>query len=104
VLRLGGADTVQNIGQQVYTFKNDVTFPGLGDGRRVLKTGVRLARVNYDVQKYQSGNPLFRFLPEVSFAFPAKRSTARVTRISPTTPRSTGCTCKTTGRSRAAGR
>jgi outer membrane receptor protein involved in Fe transport len=72
VIRLGGADTAQNIGQQVYTFKNDVTFTEVGNGRHVLKAGMRVAHLDYDVQKFQSGNPLFRFLPEVSFGFPGE--------------------------------
>jgi outer membrane receptor protein involved in Fe transport len=56
----------------VYTFKNDATLPEIGGGRHVLKTGLRAARVEYDVQKLLSGNPLFRFLPEVSFDFPGE--------------------------------
>jgi outer membrane receptor protein involved in Fe transport len=74
VIRIGGADTIQDIGQEVLTFKNDVTLTELGGGRHLLKTGVRLARVEYNVQKFFSGNPLFRFLPEVSFDFPGEAS------------------------------
>jgi outer membrane receptor protein involved in Fe transport len=72
VIRLGGADTVQNIGQKVVTFKDDVTFTELGSGRHLLKTGLLVSRVDYDVQKRLSGNPVFRYLPEVSFEFPGE--------------------------------
>jgi outer membrane receptor protein involved in Fe transport len=74
VLRLGGADTEQKIGQEVLTLKDDVTFTEIGDGRHVLKAGLLLAHVDYDVQKPLSGNPLFRFLPELSFEFPGEAS------------------------------
>ena len=33
---------------------------------------MRFSRVDYDVQKPQNANPLFRFLPEVSFAIPGE--------------------------------
>lgn len=73
VIRLGGADTMQDIGQEVLTFKNDVTFTELRwRGRHLVKTGIRLASVDYEVNKPLNGNPLFRFLPEVSFAFPGE--------------------------------
>lgn len=72
VVRLGGADTLQNIGQDVLTLKDDVTFTEIGNGRHVLKAGLTVSRVEFDVQKLLNGNPLFRFLPEVSFEFPGE--------------------------------
>jgi outer membrane receptor protein involved in Fe transport len=70
VIRIGGAETIQNIGQESKTLKNDLTFTGLAG--HVIKGGVRVSRVDYDVQKAQNANPLFRFLPEVSFTFPGE--------------------------------
>ncbi len=101
VVRLGGAETTQNIGQQATTFKNDFTYTDLQWlGGHVLKAGLRFSRVEYDVFKSQNGNPLFRYLPEISFQFPGKRCSAPAIPISPATPRSTVCICRTTGSSR----
>ncbi len=73
VIRLGGAETTQNIGQQATTFKNDFTYTDLNWlGNHVLKGGLRYSRVQYDVFKTQNGNPLFRYLPEISFQFPGE--------------------------------
>lgn len=73
VIRIGGGATTQKIGQEVYTFKDDLTlteFEWLG--AHLLKTGLKISRVDYTVQKFQEVNPLFRYLPEVSFAFPGE--------------------------------
>lgn len=73
VIRLGGAATNQNIGQEAVTFKNDFTYSDLQWlGSHVIKTGLRFSRVQFDVRKEQQGNPLFRYLPEISFAFPGE--------------------------------
>ena len=73
VIRLGGGATTQDVGQKVLTFKDDVTFSQLEWlGGHVVKSGVRVSKVDYDVVKRQNGNPLFRYLPEVSFDFPGE--------------------------------
>lgn len=72
VIRIGGAATAQNIGQRVTTFENDVTFTEIGGGRHLVKTGLRAARVEYDIEKPLNANPLFRFQPELGFAFPGE--------------------------------
>ena len=73
VIRIGGGGTRQNIGQQVLTLKDDLTFTEFEWlGGHAVKTGVRISQVDYTVEKYQQGNPLFRFRPEISFAFPAE--------------------------------
>jgi len=73
VIRIGGAATQQTVGQEVFTFKDDLTFTDLDwYGGHVIKAGVRLSRVDYNVDKQQNSNPLFRFRPEISFDFPAE--------------------------------
>jgi outer membrane receptor protein involved in Fe transport len=73
VVRIGGADTRQNVGQEAFTFKNDFTYTDLEwRGQHVVKSGVRVSRVDFDVVKEQRGNPVFRYLPEVSFEFPGE--------------------------------
>ena len=74
VIRLGGGGTTQNIGQEVWTFKDDLTFTEFEWlGGHSLKTGLRVSKVDYDVQKFQMINPLFRFRPEIgNFSFPAE--------------------------------
>jgi outer membrane receptor protein involved in Fe transport len=74
VIRIGGGSTKQNIGQEVLTFKDDLTFTEFEWlGGHSVKTGLRISKVDYDVQKFQDANPLFRFRPEIgNFAFPAE--------------------------------
>ncbi|HEY4368607.1 MAG TPA: TonB-dependent receptor [Steroidobacteraceae bacterium] len=73
VIRLGGAATAQDIGQEVYTFKDDLTFTEFEWlGEHVLKTGLKFSRVNYTIEKFQNSNPLFRYRPEIGFDFPAE--------------------------------
>ena len=74
VLRVGGGQTKQSIGQEVFTFKNDLTFTEfewLGGGHSV-KTGLRVSQVDYEVQKFQNANPVFRYRPEEDYLFPAE--------------------------------
>lgn len=73
VITLGGASTSQDIGQDVYTLEDELTLTALeGLGTHVLKTGLRLSRVDYEVSKRQRFNPFFRFLPEVGLELPAE--------------------------------
>lgn len=74
VIQIGGASTKQNIGQEVLTFKDDLTFTEFEWlGGHSVKAGLRVSKVDYDVQKFQDANPLFRFRPEIGgFAFPAE--------------------------------
>jgi outer membrane receptor protein involved in Fe transport len=74
VIRVGGGQTLQDIGQEVFTFKDDFTFTEFDwAGEHLLKAGFRFSKVDYNVRKFQSANPLFRFRPEIGGgAFPAE--------------------------------
>jgi outer membrane receptor protein involved in Fe transport len=73
VIRIGGGATTQDVGQKVLTFKDDVTFTQLQwHGEHMVKSGVRVSKVDFNVVKDLNGNPLFRYLPEVSFDFPGE--------------------------------
>ncbi len=74
VIRVGGAATKQTVGQEVWTFKDDLTFTEFEWlGGHSLKTGLRVSKVDYNVEKFQAINPIFRFRPEIgNFAFPAE--------------------------------
>lgn len=74
VIRIGGGSTSQTIGQEVLTFKDDLTFTEFEWlGGHSVKAGLRVSQVDYDVQKFQYSNPLFRFRPEIGgFDFPAE--------------------------------
>lgn len=73
VIRIGGGGTRQNVGQEVLTLKDDLTFTEFEWlGGHSVKTGLRISQVDYDVEKQQQANPLFRFRPEISFAYPAE--------------------------------
>lgn len=73
IIRIGGGSTKQNIGQEVITFKDDLTFTEFDwFGGHSLKTGLRISKVDYDVEKFQNANPLFRYRPEEGYAFPGE--------------------------------
>ena len=73
IIRLGGGTTKQNIGQEVLTFKDDLTFTEFEWlGGHSLKTGLRISRVDFNVEKHQFANPEFRYRPEISLSFPAE--------------------------------
>lgn len=74
VIRIGGAATTQTIGQEVWTFKDDLTFTEFDWlGGHSVKSGLRVSKVDYNVEKFQVINPVFHFRPEIgNFAFPAE--------------------------------
>jgi outer membrane receptor for ferrienterochelin and colicin len=74
VVRIGGRETEQKIGQDVLTFKDDVTFTEFDwNGEHLIKTGLRISRVDYTVEKFQNANPVFRYRPEIGgTVFPAE--------------------------------
>src|SRR5690606_33813570 len=73
IIRIGGGSTKQSIGQEVLTIKDDLTFTEFEWlGGHSVKTGIRISQVDYDVQKFQNSNPLFRFRPEEDYLFPAE--------------------------------
>jgi hypothetical protein len=57
LLRVGGRSTSQDFLQERTAFRDDFTYIGLLG--HSIKAGVNLDFLNYDVQKYQDGNPTF---------------------------------------------
>ena len=68
---LGGFSTIQNFVQDRYSLRHDFTYTGLqAGGEHVIKMGGNIDALKYDVTKYQSGNPIFKFRQEDNYAFP----------------------------------
>jgi outer membrane receptor protein involved in Fe transport len=70
VLRIGGADTEQLFQQDRLALRDDFTRYLDWHGHHALKAGVVLSRMGYDVTKFFTANPVFRFRSDESFAFP----------------------------------
>jgi hypothetical protein len=71
VLKIGGRDTTQDIIQQSFTIRDDVSMSDLHwAGHHFVKTGARVALQDYKAATYLFGNPLFKFRSAESFAFP----------------------------------
>jgi outer membrane receptor protein involved in Fe transport len=70
VLRVGGADTEQLFVQDRLALRNDVSRFLQWRGSHTLKAGVVLSRMKYDVTKFFTANPVFRFRSSEAFAFP----------------------------------
>lgn len=71
LLRVGGADTEQDIGQERLSFRDDVTLTNLpGAGRHTLKAGAIIEFLDYTVRKEFTGNPIFLFRSDISADFP----------------------------------
>jgi hypothetical protein len=62
VIRIGGRDTDQDIGQRTFTLRDDVTLPTISAaGEHHLKTGAKLAFQHYQIERALFGNPVFRY-------------------------------------------
>jgi hypothetical protein len=77
VIRIGGRDTSQDIGQQAFTLRNDTTFANFEwAGQHVVKAGAKLSFQHYSIQRTLFGNPVFRFRNDpannLSYDFPAE--------------------------------
>jgi outer membrane receptor protein involved in Fe transport len=72
LLRIGGRDTEQKIGQERLSFRDDVTFSSLklGSGSHTVKVGGTVDFLNYTVTKFFEENPHFFFAPEFGTAIP----------------------------------
>lgn len=75
VIKIGGRDTDQDIVQRSITLRDDVSFPALeAGGTHRFKVGAKVAFQRYEVEKFQFGNPLFKFREDagnnLSFAQP----------------------------------
>jgi outer membrane receptor protein involved in Fe transport len=73
LLRIGGRDTEQRIGQTRLAFRDDITFSGLrGAGTHTLKVGGNIERLDYTVTKFFEENPRFFFRQDISATIPYK--------------------------------
>lgn len=74
LLRIGGRDTEQKIGQSRFALRDDVTFSNLklGGGNHTLKVGGNAEFLDYTVTKYFEENPHYFFREDLGTAFPYK--------------------------------
>jgi hypothetical protein len=73
LLRIGGRDTEQKIGQERLAFRDDVTFSGLqAGGTHDLRTGFNVELLDYTVRKHFEENPRYFFRSDLGTAFPYK--------------------------------
>jgi len=71
LLRVGGRDTEQDIGQQRLAFRDDLTLSGLNfHGDHALKVGGNVEFLDYTVRKEFTGNPVYIFRSDISATFP----------------------------------
>jgi len=70
VIRVGGRDTTQTFVQTRVSLRDDFTRFAKWRGNHVVKGGVVLSLLDYEVTKLQNGNPVFQFRSIESFAFP----------------------------------
>ncbi|HYI09064.1 MAG TPA: TonB-dependent receptor [Thermoanaerobaculia bacterium] len=63
LLRVGGRDTEQDIGQQRLAFRDDVTFSSIrfGPGTHTIKVGGNVELLDYTVRKLFVENPVFYY-------------------------------------------
>jgi hypothetical protein len=74
VLRTGGRETEQDIGQQRLAFRDDVTLSNfkLGPGNHTLKVGGNVDFLEYTVKKFAEENPRYFFREGFSSTIPYK--------------------------------
>jgi outer membrane receptor protein involved in Fe transport len=70
VLRIGGKDTEQLFIQDRLSLRNDFSRFTQWKGNHTLKAGIVLSRMGYDVTKFFTANPIFRYRSDISFDFP----------------------------------
>lgn len=73
LIRIGGSDTEQDIGQQRIAFRDDLTFSGLQfGGDHTLKVGGNADFLDYTVRKEFTSNPVYYFRSDISSTIPYK--------------------------------
>ncbi|MGK2856918.1 MAG: TonB-dependent receptor domain-containing protein [Thermoanaerobaculia bacterium] len=73
LIRIGGRDTEQDIGQTRLSLRDDFSFaPIRAAGNHSLKTGVILEFLDYNVTKYFEENPRYFFRSDISATIPYK--------------------------------
>lgn len=75
ILAIGGRSTEQDFQQDRFTLRDDVTYtpPEMG-GSHVFKVGTYLDFYQYDITKFQEGNPQFFFRQAENFEIPFRAS------------------------------
>jgi outer membrane receptor protein involved in Fe transport len=73
LLRIGGRDTEQNIGQTRLALRDDLTFANLNmHGSHTLKVGGNAEFLDYTVTKHFEENPRYFFASDISSTIPYK--------------------------------
>ncbi|HKR64545.1 MAG TPA: TonB-dependent receptor [Thermoanaerobaculia bacterium] len=73
LLRIGGRDTEQDIGQRRLAFRDDVTFSNLNlRGTHTLKVGGNVEFLDYTATKFFEENPRYFFRSDLSSTIPYK--------------------------------
>jgi len=73
LVRIGGRDTEQDIGQTRLSLRDDFTFATIeAKGTHTLKTGVIMEFLDYNVTKYFEENPRYFFRSDISATIPYK--------------------------------
>jgi Carboxypeptidase regulatory-like domain len=72
LLRIGGRDTDQHIVQQRISLRDDYSRFLKWKGNHTAKVGGVISYVDYDVTKTFTGNPIFTFVNDISWDFPAR--------------------------------
>ncbi|HEX7155024.1 MAG TPA: TonB-dependent receptor [Thermoanaerobaculia bacterium] len=73
LLRIGGRDTEQNIGQTRLAFRDDLTFANLNwAGDHALKVGGNLEQLEYTMNKHFESNPRYFFREDRGATIPYK--------------------------------
>ncbi len=70
VLRVGGADTEQIFVQDRLALRDDLSRFFQWKGNHSAKGGIVLSRMKYDVTKFFTANPVFRYRSTENFSFP----------------------------------
>jgi outer membrane receptor protein involved in Fe transport len=70
VLRIGGADTEQLFVQDRLSLRNDLSRFVEWNGSHSFKLGAVVSRMGYDVTKFFTANPVFRYRSSERFLFP----------------------------------
>jgi len=71
LIRIGGRDTEQDIGQTRLAFRDDVTMTGFQwKGNHNFKVGGNIEQLDYTVRKEFTSNPVFIFRSDISADFP----------------------------------
>lgn len=70
ILDVGGKDSTQDYQQDRIGLRDDVTYVTSWMGQHVIKSGVGVNFMKYDVENSQSGNPTFNFRSDEQWLYP----------------------------------